>query len=39
MLRTYECFGVLENQAVLFRIKLNLVPLEEIIKNLSSKTQ
>ncbi|MEI8573714.1 hypothetical protein JWZ98_04570 [Methylomonas sp. EFPC1] len=38
MLRTYECFGVLENQAVLFRIKLNLVPLEEIIKNLSGKT-
>ncbi|PPD30165.1 MAG: hypothetical protein CTY19_16270 [Methylomonas sp.] len=39
LLRTYECFGLLENQAVLFRIKLNLVPLEEIIKNLSSKTQ
>lgn len=39
MLRTYECFGVLENRAILFRIKLNLVPLEEIIKNLSSKTQ
>lgn len=38
MLRTYECYGVLENQAILFRIKLNLVPLEEIIKNLSSKT-
>lgn len=39
LLRTYECFGLLENQAVLFRIKLNLVPLEEIIKNLSSKSQ
>lgn len=39
MLRTYECFGLLENQAILFRIKLNLVPLEEIIKNLSSRTQ
>ncbi len=38
MLRTYECFGLLENQAVLFRIKLNLVPLQEIIKNLSAKT-
>jgi hypothetical protein len=38
MLRTYECFGVLENQAILFRIKLNLVPLQEIIKNLSAKT-
>lgn len=37
MLRTYECFGLLENRALLFRIKLNLVPLEEIIKNLSSK--
>ena len=39
MLRTYECFGLLENRALLFRIKLNLVPLEEIIKNLSSKSQ
>lgn len=38
MLRTYECFGLLENNAILFRIKLNLVPLEEIIKSLSSKT-
>jgi hypothetical protein len=38
MLRTYECFGVLENKAVLFRVKLNLVPLEEIIKNLRGKT-
>ncbi|WP_150051256.1 MULTISPECIES: hypothetical protein [Methylomonas] len=39
MLRTYECYGILENQAVLFRIKLNLVPLEEILKNLSSKSR
>jgi len=39
LLRTYECYGVLENRAILFRIKLNLVPLEEIIKNLSTKTQ
>ncbi|MBT9099754.1 hypothetical protein [Methylovulum psychrotolerans] len=38
LLRTYECFGLLENQEVLFRIKLNLVPLEEIIKNLSAKS-
>lgn len=38
MLRTYECFGMLENRELLFRIKLNLVPLEEIIKSLSSKT-
>lgn len=37
MLRVYECFGLLENREVLFRIKLNLVPLEEIVKNLSSK--
>lgn len=37
MLRVYECFGVLANRDVLFRIKLNLVPLEEIVKNLSSK--
>jgi hypothetical protein len=37
MLRTYECYGVLDNQEILFRIKLNLVPLEEIIKNLSLK--
>lgn len=37
MLRTYECFGLLEDGEVLFRIKLNLVPLEEIVKNLSSK--
>jgi hypothetical protein len=28
----------LANRDVLFRIKLNLVPLEEIIKNLSSKS-
>jgi len=38
MLRTYECFGVLENKEILFRIKLNLVPLEQIIKNLSIKS-
>ncbi|MGD0960923.1 MAG: hypothetical protein ABSB19_14050 [Methylomonas sp.] len=38
-LRTYECYGLLEDRSILFRIKLNLVPLEEIVKNLSSKTQ
>lgn len=37
MLRTYECFGLLDDNQVLFRIKLNLVPLEEIIKNVSTK--
>lgn len=39
MLRTYECYGLLEDKSILYRIKLNLVPLEEIIKNLSSKSQ
>ncbi|WP_031432753.1 hypothetical protein [Methylomarinum vadi] len=34
MLRTYECFGLLEHNEVLFRAKMNLVPLEEILKNL-----
>jgi hypothetical protein len=38
LLRTYECYGLLEDNSILFRIKLNLVPLEEIIKNLSSKS-
>ncbi|MFA5983029.1 MAG: hypothetical protein WC782_03345 [Methylococcaceae bacterium] len=38
LLRTYECYGLLENHAILFRIKLNLVPLEEIIKNVSAMT-
>lgn len=33
-LRTYHCFGLLENNEVLFRAILNLVPLEEILKNL-----
>lgn len=36
LLRTYECFGVLDSREILFRIKLNLVPLEEIVKNLSA---
>ncbi len=39
LLRTYECYGLLEDHSILFRLKLNLVPLEEIIKNLSSKSQ
>ncbi|PPD50026.1 MAG: hypothetical protein CTY13_02395 [Methylobacter sp.] len=38
LLRTYECYGVLANKEILFRIKLNLVPLEEIIKNLRLKS-
>jgi hypothetical protein len=35
--RTYHCYGLLENHEVLFRIKMNLVPLEEILKNLAQK--
>ncbi len=35
--RTYYCYGLLENNAVLFRVKMNLVPLEEILKNLGQK--
>lgn len=38
LLRTYECYGVLACGEVLFRIKLNLVPLEEIVRNLSAKS-
>ena len=36
-LRTYHCYGLLENNEVLFRVKLNLVPLEEILKSLRQK--
>jgi hypothetical protein len=32
--RTYQCYGLLENNEVLFRITMNLVPLKEILKNL-----
>jgi hypothetical protein len=32
--RTYHCYGLLQNNEVLFRMKLNLVPLAEILKNL-----
>lgn len=35
--RTYRCFGLMENNAELFRIRMNLVPLEEILKNLARK--
>ena len=35
--RTYQCYGLLANNDVLFRAKMNLVPLEEILKNLSQK--
>ncbi len=32
LLRTYECYGLLHNHDVLFRVRMNLVPLEEILK-------
>ena len=32
--RTYHCYGLLQNNEVLFRMTMNLVPLEEILKNL-----
>lgn len=35
MLRTYNCFGLLQNNAVLFRMTMNLVPLKEILKNIA----
>ena len=37
MLRTYDCYGLLHSHDVLFRIRMNLVPLEEILKNLQGK--
>lgn len=39
MLRTYECYGLLENHDILFRAKMNLVPLEEILKSLGATQQ
>ncbi|MGJ0483937.1 MAG: hypothetical protein ACR65R_05300 [Methylomicrobium sp.] len=36
-LRTYQCYGLLENNEVLFRVTMNLVPLKEILKNLGQK--
>jgi hypothetical protein len=37
LLRTYQCYGLLQNSSVLFRMTMNLVPLEEILKNLGQK--
>lgn len=37
MLRVYECYGLVKNQQVLFRIRLSLAPLEEILNGLSKK--
>lgn len=34
MLRTYDCYGLLANHELLFRARMNLVPLEEILRNL-----
>jgi hypothetical protein len=36
-LRSYNCYGLLANNEVLFRITMNLVPLKEILKNLGRK--
>ena len=36
-IRTYHCYGLLENHEVLFRMTMNLVPLKEILKNLGPK--
>lgn len=38
-LRTYHCYGLLDNNAVLFRITMNLVPLKEILKNLGAEVR
>ncbi len=35
--RSYDCFGLINRHDVLFRIRLNLVPLEEILKNLRNR--
>ncbi len=32
LLRTYDCYGLLHDHAVLFRMTANLVPLKEIVK-------
>ena len=37
MLRTYDCYGLLHNHEVLYRVRINLVPLEEILKSLEEK--
>lgn len=36
MLRVYECYGLIQNKAVLFRIRMCLAPLEEILNGLRS---
>jgi hypothetical protein len=36
-LRVYECFGLVKNLRVLFRIRMSLAPLEEILNGLDKK--
>ncbi len=36
-LRVYDCFGLIKDQQVLFRAKMRLAPLEEILNNLNRK--
>ncbi|MEQ1528149.1 MAG: hypothetical protein ABL925_02455 [Methylococcales bacterium] len=35
--RSYQCYGLLQNNEVLFRMTMNLVPLKEILKSLAQK--
>jgi hypothetical protein len=37
MLRTFNCYGLLQNNDVLFRMTLNLVSLKDILKNFSDR--
>ena len=37
MLRVYNCYGLTKNQDILFRAKMSLAPLEEILSNLRTK--
>lgn len=38
-LRTYQCYGLLQNHEVLYRITMNLAPLEQILENLGQKQE
>ena len=37
MLRVYDCYGLVEGQKILFRARLSLAPLEEILNGLGRK--
>jgi hypothetical protein len=39
MLRVYDCFGLLEDAKILFRARLCLVPLEELLNNLGTRNK